>query len=79
MRCYYDPPLAQVLGTIPGRIQGAPPQLLIAGIAPEVHPERFCHHHPAITGESLVRLPEVVGEPKAQGNGIIMPGSNEVQ
>lgn len=79
MRCYYDPPLAQVLGTIPSRLQGGPPQLLIAGISPEVHEDRFCRHHPAITGESLTGLPEVVGMPKTTGNGIVVPGSTEVQ
>jgi hypothetical protein len=78
MRCYYDPPLATALGVQPNRIQGLPPQLVIAGISPEVHPERFCRHHPLIANEGVV--PEVVGSTPAKPNGgIIMPEVEQVQ
>ena len=48
MRCYYDPPQAVLLGTVPAKIQGAPPMLVIGGITPETHPQRFCRHHPTL-------------------------------
>lgn len=52
MRCYFDPPAPALIGTVPAKIQGAPPQLVIAGLSPEVHPARFCHHHPLIEGRA---------------------------
>lgn len=53
MRCYYEPPEPSIIGQIPSKIQGGPPTLVIAGLSPEVHPARFCHHHPLLrTGNS---------------------------
>ena len=74
MRCYYDPPVGTALGMQPNRIQGMPPQLIVAGISPEVHPDRFCRHHPLIVEG---QTPEVVGEPKS--NGIILAPVSGVQ
>lgn len=48
MRCYYEPPLAHYLATVKSRIEGAPPVLIVAGLTPEVHPARFCRHHPLL-------------------------------
>jgi hypothetical protein len=53
MRCYYDPPLAQFIGTQPSPVRGAKPLLVVAGLSPEVTAERFCRHHPMLR-EALV-------------------------
>ena len=46
MRCYFNPPVGQVMGTVPNKITGAPPIVIVMGVTPEVHPDRFCSHHP---------------------------------
>lgn len=50
MRCYYEPPQPALIGTKPSAIAGGPPMLVIAGLSPEVHPARFCRHHPLLEG-----------------------------
>lgn len=70
MRCYWNPPTAMYLGTAPADPEnGRPaPTLLSTGVYPEVHPGRFCRHHPDLRGdgqaspgaepkESMVLLP----------------------
>ena len=50
MRCYHEPPVPVLLGTVPNKIAGAPQQLVITGISPEVHDQRFCRYHPLLRG-----------------------------
>jgi hypothetical protein len=53
MRCYYEPPTPMLIATVPSKIAGGPPQLVIAGLSPEVHAARFCRHHPMLEGRAL--------------------------
>lgn len=55
MRCYYEPPQPALIGTKPSAIAGGPPMLVIAGLSPEVHPARFCRHHPLLEGRSQAK------------------------
>lgn len=52
MRCYYDPPKPQFIQIAAAKIAGGPPVLVVAGITPEVAPQRFCRHHPLLHGRS---------------------------
>lgn len=58
MRCYFDPPAPALLGTIPSKLQGLPPQMVVTGISPEVHAQRFCQHHPDLRDLALIPVIE---------------------
>jgi len=68
MRCYHEPPVATFLGTIPSRMMGGQQQLLIAGISPEVHPDRFCRHHPLLADGAM---------PPMRGEAVALPTHGE--
>lgn len=59
MRCFWNPPVAMFLGAVPAKIQGAPPMILSTGVYPEVHPGRFCRHHPDLRGDAQPQSPGI--------------------
>lgn len=64
MRCYFNPPVGQVMGTVPSKITGAPPIVIVMGVTPEVHPDRFCSHHPDLRDDGALRaMPLAEPEP----------------
>lgn len=64
MRCYHEPPVPAFVGTIPNKvISNGPPVMVVLGMSPEVHPARFCRHHPALSKGSALDLPPMRAEP----------------
>jgi hypothetical protein len=55
MRCFWSEPAAALVGTIPNKIAGMAPTVVVTGITPEVTPDRFCRHHPDLRMEGEVR------------------------
>lgn len=67
MRCYWEAPVAVLLGNVPSKLAGARPQLVITGLSPEVHPARFCRHHPDLRDPAEVVSPGIGASPARPG------------
>lgn len=59
MRCYHEPPTPMFVGTLPSKIAGMPPMMVTLGMSPEVHPDRFCRHHPLLAEGVTPRMPRM--------------------
>lgn len=79
MRCYWDTPQPALLGQVPNRIQGGPPVLIITGISPEVSPERFCRHHPALRMEGDVQTSPGMGAAPVPRPSLMIDGNETRQ